>query len=74
MDKPISKDTLLKQADAFRDLARRSLRLAESVTQESDRKRLQRHAQELEDSASGLEKQAIDAKTGVFASPLPRSA
>lgn len=67
MSKPISKERLLQEADGFRDIARRSRRLAETVTLESDRRRLQRHAEELDDSAASLEKQAADAKTGVIA-------
>lgn len=66
-ERPVSKENLLKQADGLRDIARRSRRLADTVTMESDRRRLQRHAQELEESASGIERQAMDAKTGVFA-------
>lgn len=67
MSKPISKERLLQEADGFRDIARRSRRLAETVTLESDRRRLQRHAEELDDSAASLEKQAVEAKTGVIA-------
>ena len=69
MDKPVSKENLLQQADGLRDIARRSRRLADMLIHEADRRRLQRHATELDESASGLEKQAIEAKTGVFAPP-----
>jgi hypothetical protein len=69
MERPLSKDNLLKQADGLRDLARRSKRLAGSLTSESDQRRLERHIDELEDSASRLEQQAAGAKAagGSFA-------
>jgi hypothetical protein len=69
MDRPLTKDNLLKQADGLRDLARRAKRLAASLTTESDQRRLERHVGELEDSASRLEEQAADAKAagGSFA-------
>jgi hypothetical protein len=66
MEKPVTKENLLQQADGLRDIARRSRRLVDNLTAESDRLRLQRHAHELEESASNLERQAVDAKTGVF--------
>jgi hypothetical protein len=69
MEKLLTKETLLQQADGFRGIARRSRRLADNLTMESDRRRLQRHAQELEESASGLELQAVEAKTGIFGPP-----
>ena len=62
MERPLTKDNLLKQADGLRDLARRARRLAGSLTSESDRRRLERHIEELEDSALRLEQQAADAK------------
>ena len=58
-----TKESLLKQTDGLRDLARRSRRLAETLSQESDQKRLQRHAVELDESADRLEKDAVEAKT-----------
>jgi len=69
MDRPLTKDNLLKQADGLRDLARRAKRLAASLTTESDQRRLERHVGEREDSASRLEEQAADAKAagGSFA-------
>ena len=73
MEKLLTKETLLQQADGLRDIARRSRRLAGILTMESDRRRLQRHAQELEESASGLELQAASAKTGIFAPPSKAS-
>jgi hypothetical protein len=68
-DKPLSKDNLLRQADGLRDLARRARRLTVSLTSESDQRRLERHIDELEDSASRLEQQAAGAKAagGSFA-------
>ena len=64
MDKPLTKDMLLRQVDGLRDLARRARRLAENMTSESDQRRLTRYVQELEESASSLEQQAADAKSG----------
>jgi hypothetical protein len=58
-----SKETLLKQVDSLLDLARRSRRLISDLSLESDRLRLTRHAEELEDSASRLEAQAASART-----------
>lgn len=57
-----SKDALLKQADNLRDLARRSRRLASALPGESDRRRLARHAEELDESASRIEHEAAGAK------------
>jgi hypothetical protein len=64
MDRPITKDMLLRQVDGLRDIARRSRHLAGTMTSEADRNRLLRHSQELDGRASNLEKQAVDAKTG----------
>jgi hypothetical protein len=58
-----SKETLLKQVDGLLDLARRSRRLSQILSQESDRERLNRHADELEESASRIEGEAASAKT-----------
>jgi hypothetical protein len=62
--RPPSKDSILKQADGFRDLARRARRLAEQMSMESDQRRLGRYVEELEESALRLEKTAIEAKAG----------
>jgi hypothetical protein len=62
--RPPSKEAILKQADGMRDLARRSRRLVGSVTDDGDRRRLTRHAEELEESATRLEKTAVEARTG----------
>jgi hypothetical protein len=62
-----SKETLLKQVDGLLDLARRSRRLSLTLGQESDRLRLDRHAEELEESASRIEGEAASAKTMIVA-------
>jgi len=72
LDKPITKELLLSQADGLRDLARRARRLSETMTLEADQRRLIRYVQELEQSASDLERQAAEAKT-VFTPPMPSS-
>lgn len=65
--RPITKESLLKQVDALRDIARRSRRLSETLELESDRRRVMAHVGEIEESASRLEKQAIEAKSFVIA-------
>jgi hypothetical protein len=69
MERPLTKDNLLRQVDGLRDLARRGRHLAATLISESDQRRLERHVGELEDSASRLEQQAADAKAagGSFA-------
>jgi hypothetical protein len=59
-----TKETILKQADAMRDLARRARRLTETVSDEGDRRRLSRYGEELDESAARLERAAVAAKTG----------
>jgi hypothetical protein len=59
-----TKETILKQADAMRDLARRARRLTETVSDEGDRRRLSRYGEELDESAARLERAAVTAKTG----------
>jgi hypothetical protein len=61
-----TKENLLGQADALRDLVRRSRRLSGTLTQESDQRRLTRYAEELEENAKRLEKEAASAKTMVI--------
>lgn len=61
-----SKESLLQQVDALRDLSRRARRLSAAMSQESDRRRLSRYAEELEESASRLEEDAAGAKTMVI--------
>lgn len=62
--RPLSKDNILQQVDGLRDLARRARRLAGTVTTESDQRRLARYVEELEESATRLEKAAVEAKSG----------
>lgn len=62
--RPPSKEAILKQADAMRDLARRARRLIDLTTDEGDRRRLTRYSEELDESAGRLEKSAANAKTG----------
>lgn len=58
-----SKEALLGQADASRDIARRARRLAKTLPLESDQRRLSIHAQELDELANRLETEAAGAKT-----------
>ena len=50
---------LRQQAEASRDLARRARRLAGEMTEEADKARLLRHAEELEAQAADLERRAL---------------
>ncbi len=50
--------TLMKQAEASRDLARRARRLANEMTNDADKARLMRHADELDAQAADLERRA----------------
>lgn len=59
-----SKESILRQADAVRAEARRSRRLADSLSDEADRQSLVRHLADLEARAVRLEKAAMDAKSG----------
>jgi hypothetical protein len=61
-----SKETLLKQVDALRDLARRSRRLSATLILEVDRERLDLLAGELEESASLIEREAASATTRIL--------
>lgn len=64
----ISKDSLLKQADALLAQARRARKLSTSDAVEAeDRAQLIHDAEQLEKMARQLEKDAVSAKTGVFA-------
>jgi hypothetical protein len=67
MQSPVTKESLLRQVDGLRDIARRSRRLSESMAADTDRERLLRHARELDERASVLERQAAEAKTVQFA-------
>jgi hypothetical protein len=72
MNTPITKDILLRQVDALRDLSRRARRLVDGMTAEEDRRRLGRYVQELDERARDLEREAADAKTGRFVTPALR--
>jgi hypothetical protein len=50
--------TLREQASASRDLARRARRLANEMTNDADKARLMRHADELDAQAADLERRA----------------
>jgi hypothetical protein len=64
--RPLTKEGLLQQVDALRDLARRSRRLFETMELESDRRRLMALIDGIEESAARIEKQAVEAKTFVI--------
>jgi hypothetical protein len=66
MDKTVSKDTLLRKADALLGEARRARKLSAGLGVESDRLQMIRHAEDLEGQAARLEKDAASAKNGVF--------
>jgi hypothetical protein len=66
MEPSVSKDTLLRKADALLGEARRARKSA-SVAAEAERAHLIGRAEELERQASRLEKDAVTAKNGVFA-------
>ena len=65
MDKLVSKETLLRQVDGLRDLARRARRLSE-IADEPDQPRLIQCADDFEESAKRIEGDAASAKTGVM--------
>jgi hypothetical protein len=71
---PLTKDMLLRQVDGLRDLSRRARRLSEAMLADEDKRRLDRYVVELDERASALERQAVDAKTGQFAVAAPRAA
>jgi hypothetical protein len=62
-DGSTTKEGLLRQVDALRDIVRRSRRVAETMELESDRRILMAHVEQIEQCATRIEKQAIDAKT-----------
>lgn len=62
--RPPSKDSILRQVDELRGLARRARRQASDAVGEEDRRRLVRQVEELEARAARLEQAAIDAKSG----------
>ena len=57
-----SKTSLLSQVDALRDVARRVRRLSKTIARESDQRRLTRHAEELDETATRLEAEAAGVK------------
>lgn len=63
----VTKEGLLRQVDALRDIVRRTRRAADAMELESDRRRLLAHVEQVEECAARIEKQAIDAKTFVIA-------
>jgi len=62
----VTKDTLLRKADALMGEARRARKLSAGVGVEAERLRMIRHAEDLEGQAARLEKDAVSAKNGVF--------
>jgi hypothetical protein len=64
---PMTKEGLLSQVDALRDIARRSRRVSQTLQLESDRRHLMAHVEELEESATRIEKKAVEAKTFAIA-------
>jgi hypothetical protein len=66
-NRPVTKESLLNQVDTLRDIARRTRRLSETMELESDRRRLTAHVDGIEECATRIEKQAIEAKTFVVA-------
>lgn len=54
----MSKTELMQRARAIREEANRAKRLARLLTQDDDQLRLLRYAQELDDRADGLERDA----------------
>lgn len=63
----VTKEGLLRQVDALRDIARRSRRVAETMELESDRRPVTEHIAQIEQCALRIEKQAVDAKTFAIA-------
>jgi hypothetical protein len=66
MDKTVSKDSLLRKADALLGEARRARKQSADLSVEGERLKLIRHAEDLEGQAARLEKDAVAAKNGVF--------
>lgn len=61
-----TKEDLLGQADAARDIGRRARRLAKTLLLESDQRRLSDNADEMDALAGRLEAEAASAKTMVI--------
>jgi hypothetical protein len=66
MDKTVSKDSLLRKADALLGEARRARKESATLGAEADRLQMIRRAEDLEGQAARLEKDAAGAKNGVF--------
>ena len=62
--KVASKESILREADAYRAQARRARLRGDSISDEADRQSLARHLADLEARAARLEKAAMDAKSG----------
>ena len=71
-DRSVTKEGLLRQVDALRDISRRTRRLAETMELDSDRRRLAAHIEQLEQCARRIEQQAVDAKTFAIGAGLLR--
>jgi hypothetical protein len=67
----VTKDTLLRKADALLAEARRARKLSEAQAPGAERDQLAREAVELESRAARLEKDAVSARNGVFAGLRP---
>jgi hypothetical protein len=52
LSRPLSKEDLLRQVDALREIARRGRRLSGTLELESDRRRLMAHMEEIEHCAA----------------------
>ena len=59
----LTKEKLLMQVDALRDVVRRGRRVMETLELESDRRRMSTHMDGVEECAVRIEKQAGEAKT-----------
>ena len=59
----ISKEKLLQEADALRDLARHTRRVVDIASSDNQKKSLRRHANVFDKQASALESMAAAAKT-----------
>ena len=62
----VTKDSLLRKADALLAEARRARKLSTAQPAGADRDQMMREAVELESQAAHLEKDAAAAKNGVF--------
>lgn len=60
--KSATKDSLLRQADALRDLARRARRLSETMELESDRRLLTSQGESFDAQSARIERRAAEAK------------